>query len=137
MNANEVNVLKAKLKAECQRRNHNGSLAQYASSEYDFTNVPVAGAAILEEHGKKTVDILLQVKDKNDLQFVTKDNTIPSGFGTDLLAYVDQLASEATEGSVSSCRGGCTGLCLGACSSGCSGCNSQCNGCTGCTGSRS
>ena len=134
MKASEITALKAKIKAECARRNGYGSLTSYAASNYDFSVAPTDGQVMLEEHGKKTIDILLAVKDVGDLHFVKKDEIVPASFTTDLSAYVDKLATEPSTSTTSSCRGACTGLCLGTCHSACDGCSSTCNGCSSCTG---
>ena len=49
MTAAQVVELKEKLKAELARRNGNGSVAEFASEEYDFTEVPKEGQPITEE----------------------------------------------------------------------------------------
>lgn len=132
--AEEINTLKSKIKTEFNRRNGYGSLVNYTSSDYDFTVTPTAGGTILEEHGKKTVDILLAVKDVGDLHFTIAGETIPTSFNNQLNAYVDSLAAEPSTNGTSSCRGACTGLCLGTCHTSCNGCSGTCSGCTGCTG---
>ena len=134
MKANEINTLKQNIKKEFSRRNGYGSLQQYAGSAYDFSTTPVDGKPILEEHGKKTIDVLLAVKDVGDLHFVKQGEPIPSSFNNDLNTYVQSLSTESMTNSKSSCRGACTGLCLGTCYTTCSGCSGGCSGCTSCTG---
>ncbi len=118
---------------------------------------PAAGGGILAEHGKKTINPLLNVKDHAGLVLVdgetpegvtpsTSGNPIPAAFDEELIAEVDKLAAESMTGNSSSCRGACTGLCLGTCTSSCSGCSgscsgscggscgSHCSGCDSCTG---
>lgn len=133
--ANELLALKIKVKKEMQRRSGYGSLANLANSSYDFVTEPVKGQIIKEEHGKKTIDLLLQIKDKGDLKFVQKGDLIPDSFDNSLLAYVDELSKETMEGNKSSCRGACTGLCFGSCVNGCVGCGGNCTGCSNCTSS--
>ena len=50
MTASDINALKARVKAEMQRRKYTGSLTGYASTSYDYTNVPAAGVTIATEH---------------------------------------------------------------------------------------
>jgi hypothetical protein len=131
MTAEQVIELKAKLKAELARRSGLGSVAEFASDEYDFTEVPQAGRAITADQGKKIIDLLLQICDYKDLRYVVKGDTLPEAFDAELLDLVDKLSKEQITGDsteVSSCNGLCTGLCVGSCIN-------TCNGCTGCTGS--
>ena len=130
MTAAQVVELKEKLKAELARRNGNGSVAEFASEEYDFTEVPKEGQPITEEQGKKIIDLLLQICDYKDLRYVTRGDTIPEAFDTELLDLVERLSKEERTGEPeehSSCNGACTGLCVGSCSG-------LCNGCFGCSG---
>lgn len=143
MNSTDVKNLKTKIKAEMLRRDGVGSLTEFGTSTYDFTIVPAAGVKVLEEHGKKTVDLLLKIEDYGDLRLTKKGDPIPKSFNENLYKEIDRLASEKKTGEteetvknlfpnktpeVSSCRGACTGLCIGSCIS-------LCNGCTSCTAS--
>ena len=56
--ASEINALKARVKAEMQRRAGYGSTADFGGTNYDFTVVPVKGGPILAEHGQKTINLL-------------------------------------------------------------------------------
>jgi hypothetical protein len=117
------------------RRAGYGSLTAYSNSIYDFTTAPVKDGEIKAEHGQKTIDLLLQVKDQGDLRFVNQGELIPSSLESSLLNYVNNLAAEPIEGNQSSCRGACTGLCYGTCTGGCGGCAGTCTaGCQGCQG---
>lgn len=130
MTAEQVIELKAKLKAELARRCGNGSVAEFASEQYDFSNVPKSGEPITVEQGQKTVDLLLKIMDYGDLKQVTKGDTLPDSFDAELIDLVDRLSKEEFTGEEteqSSCRGACTGLCVGSCVG-------LCNGCTGCSG---
>ena len=152
LTAKQINELKAKEKTEMARRSGYGSLAGFAGTAYDFTVTPVKGGGILAEHGKKTINPLLNVKDHAGLVLVdgetpegvtpsTSGDPIPAAFDEELIAEVDKLAAESMTGNSSSCRGACTGLCLGTCTSSCSGCSGSCSsscggscgGCTGCS----
>lgn len=138
LTANEVNTLKAKVKAEMLRRNGYGSISEFGSANYDFSIAPSAGNAILTEHGQKTIDLLLKIKPISGLSNVQYGATIPPAFNSNLISYIDTLAKESMTSTSSSCSGLCTGLCVSQCSSGCtgtcggtgcgSGCWSQCGG---------
>lgn len=145
LTAAQINELKAKVKTEMARRSGYGSLARFAGSEYGFDQTPAPGGLIMAEHGRKTVNPLLHIKDYPGLVLAdepgpegsipsTSGDPIPAGFDVELLNAVDQLAAEAMTGTVSSCRGACSGLCLGTCAAECTGCTG-CDGCTtNCTG---
>lgn len=131
MTAQQAIDLKAKLKAELLRRNGHGSVSTYGGSSYNFTTTPAKGQQVKLEHGQKTVDLFLKIKDYGNLMLSQKSFPIPSDFTDELIAEVDKLAAESKTGKsteVSSCRGACTGLCVGSC-------HGNCNGCTGCTAS--
>ena len=146
LTAEQVNQLKQKEKAEFARRSGWGSMAAFAGAGYDFNTAPAPGAPILAEHGQKTVNPLLHVKDYPGLVLVdgqtpdgatpsTSGDPIPAAFDESLLAAVDALSTETMQGAVSSCRGACSGLCLGTCTGGCAGCGGSCNtSCSGCSG---
>jgi len=94
----EIISLKSKVKAEMARRSGYGSLSSFAGTTYDFTTTPTKGGAILAEHGQKTIDLLLQIKDNGNLKFVKQNELIPSGFDSALITYVDTLAKETMTG---------------------------------------
>lgn len=151
MNSTDVKNLKAKIKAEMQRRNGYGSLTSYAGTAYDFSTAPAKDVKILEEHGKKTIDLILRIEDYKDLKLAKKENPIPKAFDENLYKEIDRLATEKTTGEskntvknlfpsrtpeTSSCRGDCSGLCVGSCINHCNGCTSCTATCgTGCAGS--
>jgi hypothetical protein len=156
MTVQEFEELKRKLKVELARRNCNGqdygrgSVAEYAGSTYDISQMPTVGMKTKPEHGKKTVDLFLQIEDFGDLRLVKENDPIPKSFGKDMIAEIDRLATEQYTGESedthnklhpnipvekSSCRGMCTGLCVGNCIGLCNGCTDTCTvACTGCTG---
>ena len=137
MTASEINEIKNKVRAEMARRTGYGSLEEYADLTYDFSIIPEQGKRILEEHGQKTSDLLLEITDIPNLDKAIQNRYIPPGFNyQDLNSFVDNLSMEKMDGNSSSCRGACTGLCIGTCSSACSGCSGECTGCMNeCTGS--
>lgn len=160
MKKSEMLSCKAKLKAEMLRRNGLGasdrlytptapfgSLAEYGGSAYDFTNSPKKDGRIHAEYGKKTVDLLLKVKNYEGLEPTTEGNPIPKGFNSDLITIVDNLSKEKFSGETaatiaarkaagenvsgmtpetSSCNGACSGLCVGSCIGQCNGCHVTC-----------
>ena len=166
----ELTSLKTKLKAEMLRRNGLGasnrlytptsafgSLAAYGGAAYDFTNQPEKDGKIHAEYGKKTVDLLLKVKNYDGLESTEEGNPIPKGFNSDLITIVDNLSKEKFSGETaatiaarkaagenvsgmtpetSSCNGACSGLCVGSCIGQCNGCYSTCTSTcgTGCAG---
>lgn len=135
MKASQINTLKSAIKTELGRRDlggataNFGSLAEYAGSNWDFTEVPATDSKIKLEHGKKTINALYTIKDVDNLSFVEKDGKIPTDdkFLT-LEQFVLNLSAETMTNTTSSCRGNCSGLCAGSCITGCSGCNTGCKG---------
>lgn len=145
MTSQQLITLKAKLKTELARRNGLGpasgakwtptkafgSLSDYSSAAYDFTQQPIKDGRITVDQGKKTVDLLLKIKEYGDLEPVSNTKPIPKSFNAGLIEYVDTLAGhqftgESTESN--DCGSACSGLCVGSCIG-------MCNGCLGCTAS--
>ena len=146
MTAEEFKKLKIKIKEEMNRRClagfderetpiEFGSLRRFGSTEFDFTNVPEKGKKILTEHGEKTVNILYEIKDISEVNYVEKNKKLPEkGKIESLTEYLAAISLEPIEGERSSCRGACSGLCFGSCINGCNGCSGACNsGCQGCS----
>ena len=52
LSADEIINLKAKVATELARRNFNGSLVQYISSDYDFEHIPEKDKPLLWNKGK-------------------------------------------------------------------------------------
>lgn len=48
--ASDLNNLKARVKAEMQRRKYTGSLTGYAGTSYDYSSTPAQGVKIAAEH---------------------------------------------------------------------------------------
>lgn len=160
-----LGTLKTKLKAEMLRRNGLGpsnklytptaafgSMTAYGGSQYDFTHTLTKDGKIYSEYGKKTVDLMLQIKDYPDLAKTEEGKPIPKGFNDDLITKVDQLAKEQFTGETaatiaarqaagetvsglvpesSSCKAACSGLCVGSCIGMCNGCLQTCTGTCG------
>ena len=53
VSADRFNELKARVKAECQRRAYSGSVSSYGGTAYDYSVVPAAGVIVKEEHREK------------------------------------------------------------------------------------
>lgn len=140
--------LKAAIKAECQRRTHTGSVADYGGANYDYTNIPAANKTIDIEHYQKN---LVPMNAINNSEF-----PVPNSYGvqikeSDMAAMEEAVASYATrevgseaDNSASDCAASCTGLChsctgncVNSCTNTCTGtCTDTCTGsCTGCSGS--
>lgn len=130
--ASDFVSLKARVKAEMQRRRYTGSLTSYAGTAYDYTTVPTAKGTIKTEHINK---------------IVTPINAIsPSGYTTkntgDVIPELETLntklkAHEAfpLRGSGTDCSSSCSGLCSSSCYDSCSGCGGSCStDCSGCSG---
>ena len=126
-------LIKAKVKAEMQRRSapdQNGSLSQYAGSQWDFEINPETGCVIVNEYIQKLIDPLLQVND-----FLC-DNSFRIGRGgleiplDKIEEFIDKISKIPADASNSGCRGKCTGLCHSGCSGSCQGCRESClSGC--------
>lgn len=123
--------LKAKVKAECQRRQYVGSVASYAGTDYDYSISPTSGGKIVREHYDKNADPLNAITGN----FSSKSSVIKEQAIADMEASVTNLATIDATASNSGCAASCTGLCQGSCTTGCSGCSGSCSGsCDGCSG---
>lgn len=124
--ASSFTDIKAKVKAEMQRRKYTGSVSSYGGTAYDYTTTPVAGEKVLDEHIEKIKTPLDAVNSNTN---PIKDKlTIKELETTD--AHITYLKSAGLTSS--SANTGCMASCTGLCSTGCS---STCSGCTGCSGS--
>ena len=137
--ASDFISLKARIKAECARRKYNGSVASYASSQYDYTITPSAGDAPRPEHYNKIIIPFNAITGRN-LSTKANDDIIPSL--EDVSDTLETLEATDVRSSNTGCNASCTGLCKGTCTGNCSsgctgtctgGCGSNCSG--GCTGS--
>lgn len=125
--------LKAKVKAEMQRRNQSGSVASYGGSSYDYSVIPSAGKTVRAEHRDKLI---------NPMRAVNSDK-VPVGTGTikdtelaNMETLIDAWKTRTlTDRSKSDCKSGCTGTCYTGCATGCyNTCTGGCSGCSGCSG---
>ena len=133
--AQEMIDLKARVKAEMQRRNGNGSLVAYAGTDYDYTVDPAAGGQMLTEHVNKIVVPMNAITASGMTEQAVGDQAMAmDGIDAKLTVYV---AEPAQKNGTSSCSGACSGLCVSSCYSSCGGsCSVGCGSCTGgCTGS--
>ena len=122
LSADEIINLKARITSELTRRNVDGSLNSYISSDYNFTNTPDTDQPLYQEQGKKIIEQVTVIKDVGDLHFRDIDDytPIPESFNYDDLNSAISSMEKETESSTT-CRGACTGMCAGSCSSSCSG----------------
>lgn len=151
--------LKAKVKAECLRRKYTGSVENYGSSTYDFSNNPTIGGVIKREYYDKNATPLNAINNNlvpkaniTNTEDVALNNEIYNmDYQVSAWMITDKVNDKHTD-----CANSCTGLCLsctGSCTSGCSntcrancandctgvcgdGCTNSCRGCgSGCSGS--
>ena len=136
--AQEMIDLKARVKAEMQRRKGNGSLVAYAGTDYDYTVDPAAGGQMLTEHVNKIVVPMNAITASGMTEQAVGDQAMAMDvIDAKLTVYV---AEPAQKNATSSCSGACSGLCVsscysncgGSCSTGCGSCGGGCSG--GCTG---
>lgn len=151
--------LKAKVKAECLRRKYTGSVENYGSSTYDFSNNPTVGGVIKREYYDKNATPLNAINNTlipkanitNAENIALNDEIYNMDYQVSAWMTTDKVNDKHTD-----CANSCTGLCLsctGSCTSGCSntcrancandctgtcgdGCTNSCRGCgSGCSGS--
>ena len=107
LSRSELVTLKAKIKAEMQRRNGigpsnrlwtpsraYGSVSQFAGGEYDFIHTPTKDDKIYSEYGRKTIDLLMQIYDIAGLESTVTGNPIPKTWNSSLIAETDRLSQE-------------------------------------------
>lgn len=126
--------LKARVKAECERRHYNGSVAQYADARYDYTIQPTPSSIPLPEHLNKIIIPLNAITDTGISQTRSGYLTRTIQSASNILTTLEAIEPDSAN---SGCKSTCTGLCQGTCASGCTGCSGTCqNGCGGgCSGS--
>lgn len=124
--------LKARVKAEMNRRCRSGSLTAYAGTAYDYSVVPANGVIVKPEHLNKLVVPINAISPSGYTEKAAGD-AVPE------LATLDaKLAAHEAypmRGSGSDCASGCSGLCSSGCYNSCSGCGGSCSyDCSGCSG---
>ena len=135
--------LKARIKAECKRRNLVGSVSKYGGKSYDYTVTPEAGNAPLPEHYNK-ITIPFTAITGEAFIVANVGYNVPSlnRISTELSTLEKKGVRASDSGCASSCTGLCQGTCSGNCTGTCSGnCTGTCSGScksscgSGCTGS--
>lgn len=130
--ASDFVSLKARVKAEMNRRCRSGSLTAYAGAAYDYSVVPANGVIVKPEHLNKLVVPINAISPSGYTEKAAGD-AVPE------LATLDaKLAAHEAypmRGSGSDCAFGCSGLCSSGCYNSCSGCGGSCSyDCSGCSG---
>ena len=130
--ASDFVSLKARVKAEMDRRCRSGSLTAYAGTAYDYSVVPANGVIVKPEHLNKLVVPINAISPSGYTEKAAGD-AVPE------LATLDaKLAAHEAypmRGSGSDCASGCSGLCSSGCYNTCSGCGGSCSyDCSGCSG---
>lgn len=118
--------LKARVKAECARRCYNGSVAQYATSEYDYTSQPTSGGIPLPQHLNKIIIPLNAIRNTGISE--TRVGYLVRAYDT-AQTILSELESIEADADNAGCSASCTGLCQGTCTETCtSGCTGGCKG---------
>ena len=128
ISAARINNIKARVKAECQRRAFTGSVAAYGGASYDFTTAPANGRTVTKEHYEKNA-VPLNAINKNDFPSTSGARVVSDPELAQMEAKLTVYEARAkTDHNGSDCASSCTGLCYG-----CTGtCWNACTGCTGC-----
>lgn len=140
VSATRFTQLKAKVKAEMLRRKYSGSVANYGSSDFDYTVVPKLDGIVQTEHLDKLA-VPMQAVNFEDIARTTdliKDSDLTT-MESKITAW---SARSLTDKSGSDCMSGCTGTCYTGCATGCTdscsgcggSCSNNCSGCDGCSG---
>ena len=139
--ATELVALKAKVKAEMQRRNQSGSVSSYGGSAYDYnsTDNPVVDQPLHREAYNKIITPARAVNSANIPGVIATGDVLPAI--NEVNSRIDAWRTRSiTDRTASDCASGCTGTCYTGCASGCyTGCTNACQGCgsgcaTSCTG---
>lgn len=138
ISADRLNTLKAKVKAECLRRQYTGSVAAYGGAAYDYTVAPATGGVARKEHYEKLA-VPMNAINATDTPATDGARIISE---SEIAAMETKVAAYALRSiydtSGTDCSASCTGMCYSCTSctscSGCSGCGDACTGCTGCGG---
>lgn len=130
--ASDFISLKARVKAEMQRRKYTGSLTKYAGAEWDYVVQPTAGGKLLPEHYNKIIEPLNAIAPTGfDTPITQGDHAIAIKVAVDKLAeYEKKTPSSGANDCAVSCSGRCTTSCGSDCNISCGGCSSTCSGCS-------
>ena len=130
--------LKARVKAECLRRCHTGSVAEYGGEKYEYTNSPTEDHTVDVEHYEKLALPLSKIHSEKvpslDGRRIVFDEDVTE-FEAALTLFETRPMTDKTRGD---CETSCTGACYTGCSGDCTGgcettCSGECQGsCTGC-----
>ena len=130
--------LKARVKSECLRRCHTGSVAEYGGEKYEYTNSPTEDHTVDVEHYEKLALPLSKIHSEKvpslDGRRIVFDEDITE-FEAALTLFETRPMTDKTRGD---CETSCTGACYTGCSGDCTGgcettCSGECQGsCTGC-----
>ena len=130
--ASDFVSLKARVKAEMNRRCRSGSLTSYAGTNYDYSVTPASNGKILPEHLNKLTTPVNAISDCGIAEKQSGD-VIPAldDFDTKLSSH----EAFPMRGSGTDCASSCSGLCSSGCWNSCSGCGGSCSyDCSGCSG---
>ena len=130
--ASDFVSLKARVKAEMNRRCRSGSLTSYAGTSYDYSVTPASNGKILPEHLNKLTTPVNAISNCGISEKQSGD-VIPAldDFNTKLSSH----EAFPMSGSGTDCASGCSGLCSSGCWNSCSGCGGSCSyDCSGCSG---
>lgn len=130
--ASDFVSLKARVKAEMNRRCYSGSLTSYAGTSYDYSVTPASNGKILPEHLNKLTTPVNAISNCGISEKQSGD-VIPAldDFNTKLSSH----EAFPIRGSGTDCASSCSGLCSSGCWNSCSGCGGSCSyDCTGCSG---
>ena len=134
----EISALKARVKAECQRRSYNGSVTTYAGSNYNYTVNPTTGKIISKEHYDKIATPLNAINsDVIKVATASDGLLIQEATIAEFDAFLTTLEARSITSSSGDCNSSCTGMCQGCkttCTGSCTGGCSSCSGCSGCGG---
>ena len=144
--ASDFVSLKARVKAEMNRRCRSGSMTSYAGTSYDYSVTPASNGKILPEHlNKLTTPVnaisncgiaekqsgdVIPALDDFDAKLSSHEAFPIRGSGTDCASSCSGLCSSGCWNSCSGCGGSCSYSCSGGCDTGCSGCEGCGSGCS-------
>ena len=130
--ASDFVSLKARVKAEMNRRCYSGSLTSYAGTNYDYSVTPASNEKILPEHLNKLTTPVNAISNCGIAEKQSGD-VIPAL--DDFDAKLSSHEAFPMRGSGTDCASSCSGLCSSGCWNSCSGCGGSCSyDCSGCSG---
>lgn len=134
--ADEMMVIKARVRAEMLRRQYSGPLTAYGGAAYDYS--VQSGDRAERGHYDKNLVPLRAANPSGmpapDPRYATESEMIA------VEGRLTLMEARPVYGGTNDCASGCTGMCTGcqgtctsctSCSGMCSGCDGGCDGCTG------